>query len=137
MSTRPELPPVPRAADPCRPLVVVCTGQSCSGLLTAAGTQALEVLRAAVHRTPGAVLVSTGCLRRCRPDGEQPLRAAVAMVGRLGPGSELVAGEFLVFAGVERLSTVRELAGWVSGTASGPEDPLATLPLGLRSTLIT
>lgn len=119
-----------------RPLIVLCTGSDCAHRLASTGTDAVDQLRAVTRTTPGGVLITTGCLRRCAG-------AAVGMVGwqvssrvEAADRPGLTMSEPLVLAGVHQHSAARALAGWISRHAGTTgRHPLETLPLSLRAHL--
>ena len=104
------------------PVVALCRGEVCASSDGAAAAAAS--LAAAVRDTRGAVLVTTGCLRRCT------LAAVAAVAHRSGAGE--CSGPTLWLSGVNDAERQDALAEWICaggpGAAAEPDDGLpATL----------
>jgi hypothetical protein len=104
------------------PVVALCLGRRCSA--SAGAAAATEAVSAAVRETPGAVLVTTGCLGPCA------LAAVAAVAHRTG--SEECSGRTLWLAGVHDAERQDALAAWVRAGGPGPEvEPDDGLPATL------
>lgn len=124
---------------PARPLVVLCVGTDCGTRHEEHDGAGLRGLRDVVRKTPGAVLVTTGCLRGCTAahDTGRPADHAVGVVAWRA-GESLDAHDPLVLAGVEDPDVAGQVAAWVRDHADGPpRTALESLPLGLRRRLIS
>jgi hypothetical protein len=105
------------------PVVALCLGRSCASSAGAAAAEAS--VSAAVRETPGAVLVTTGCLGPCA-------LAAVAAVAHRSRSQEC-SGRTLWLAGVHDAERQDALATWVRAGGPGPS---AEPDDGLPATLV-
>ena len=105
------------------PVVALCLGRRCASSSGAGAAEA--AVAAAVRETPGAVLVTTGCLGPCA-------LAAVAAVAHRAVSQEC-SGRTLWLAGVHDPDRQDALAAWVR--AGGP-GPAAEPDDGLPATLV-
>ena len=110
--------------DPGGPLVVLCQGHRCAALHRLADAGAGVVgISAAVAGSPGAVLVTSGCLGRCS------LGALAGVAHRDGGGAGVSPALWL--SGVEAPERSAALCRWISdGGPSG--DPRKRVPDDLR-----
>ncbi|SOE02219.1 hypothetical protein [Blastococcus haudaquaticus] len=104
------------------PVVALCRGETCAS--SAGAAAAAASLAAAVRDTRGAVLVTTGCLRRCT------LATVAAVAHRSGVGE--CSGPTLWLSGVHHAERQDALSEWIRaggpGAAAEPDDGLpATL----------
>ena len=100
----------------------MCLGRACASSAGAAAAEA--AVSAAVRETPGAVLVTTGCLGPCA------LAAVAAVAHRSGSGT--CSGRTLWLAGVHDADRQGALASWVREGGPGPTgEPDAGLPARL------
>ena len=97
-------------ADPGGPLVALCTGHRCAALHRLAGTDPLTEVGAAVRRTRGAVLLTTGCVGACD-------RGSVAGLARRAPVTGQT-GSAVWLSQVQTPERTAALVAWVH--AGGP-----------------